>query len=194
VVCLVYSANFPMLYLVRWRSRDFNFRIPALGLLYVCDLFYSILALGGALVGWYLGIHFRPQLMGQTFLLFAAIIVVTIGRYSSAHADEVAQEEDTTRAALDNLRKTLDRCEAAMRIRTQPINRELQLLMALKDDARYLSPSVAQAALSYEQKLVVEVEEIQELVAGGTALPSGELDTRFQKCAALMALRKKVLN
>jgi hypothetical protein len=66
--------------------------------------------------------------------------------------------------------------------------------MALKDDARYLSPSVAQAALSYEQKLVVEVEEIQELVAGGTALPSGELDTRFQKCAALMALRKKVLN
>jgi multisubunit Na+/H+ antiporter MnhG subunit len=194
VVCIVYSANFPLLYLGRWRTKDFNTRISALGLLGVCDLLYSVLALGGVFVGWYFGMHFRSQLIGQAFLIFAAVVVVTTGRYSSAHVDEVTDEEDTTRAGLENLKRALDRCEAAMRLGVQPANRELQLLLALKDDARYLSPSVAQDALSCEQKIVAEVEGIRELIAGGATSPPGVLDTRFQQCAALMALRKQVLN
>lgn len=194
VVCLVYSANFPMLYLGRWRSRGFDTQIPALGLLAVCDLFYSVLALGGIVVGWFIGLHFRTQLVGQVSLFFAGVIAVSMARYSSAHADEVAEEEYTTRTALENLRKSLELCEAAMRLRTQPVNRELQLLLALKDDARYLSPSVSEAALSYEQKIVAEVEGIHELVASGAALHPGALDERFQQCAVFMALRKKILN
>ena len=194
VVCLVYSANFPLLYLGRWRTGDFNTRISALGLLGVCDLLYSVLALGVVYAGWHFAVRFRTQLMGQAVLVFAAVVVVTIGRYSSAHVDEVTGGEETTRAGLENLKRALDRCEAAMRLSAQPVNRELRLLLTLKDDARYLSPSAAQDALSCEQKIVAEVEGIHELLAGGTILTPGEMDIRLQQCAALMTLRKQVLN
>jgi multisubunit Na+/H+ antiporter MnhG subunit len=194
VICIVFSANFPLLYIGRWRKGDFNTRIPALGLLSICDYLYSCLAVAVIYFGWQSGARFRTQLLEHSFLLFAAVIVVTIGRYSSAHVDEVTEEQGTIRAGLENLWATLDRCEAAMRLREPHISRDLQLLLTIKDDARYLSPSLAKTALSYEQKIVNELEGISELVADGATLPPGELDIRFQQCAALMALRKQILN
>jgi hypothetical protein len=72
-------------------------------------------------------------------------------------------------------------------------NRERQLMLKLKEDARYLSPSRNPSAISYENQIVALVDDIRlRLEDVGAPLTQSPLDELFEQCAALMALRKQV--
>ena len=188
VVCLVLSINFPPFALVRLSLGVFDVKIPALGLLEVCDIFYSLLALGLVCYGVVYFLPFRLQLVGQLALLFAATTVVGMAWWASAHAEEVAAEEHSTRSGLDALKAALSKCESEYAVKAPNRNRERQLLLKLKDDARYLSPSLDLSAISYERQIVALVDDIRLRLEDSTPSP---LDELFEQCAALMALRKQ---
>jgi len=188
VVCLVLSINFPPLALVRLSLGVFDLKIPALGLLEVCDIAYSLLALGLVYYGVVYFLPFRLQLVGQMALLFAATTVVGMAAWASAHAGEVAAEEHSTRSGLEALKAALSKCESEYAVKAPNRNRERQLLLKLKDDARYLSPSRDLSAISYEQQIVALVDDIRLRLEDSTPSP---LDELFEQCAALMALRKQ---
>jgi len=194
VVCIVLSINFPPFAIVRLSLGDFNVKIPALGLLEICDFVYSILALGLVFYGVFYFLPFRLQLVGQTGLLFATATTVAIAWWSSAHAAEVAEEEHATRSGLEDLKAALSRCETDLSTKAPNRNRERQLLLALKEDARYLSPSRDSTAISYEQQIVALVDDIRlRLEDTASPLTSSPLVEEFERCAALMALRKQTL-
>lgn len=195
VVCLVLSINFPPFAFVRLGLGAFNVKIPALGLLGLCAIVYSSLALGLVFCGVFYFLPFRLQLVGQMGLLFAATTTVSIAWWSSAHAAEVAEEEHATRSGLEDLKAALSRCETELYTKAPSRNRERQLLLTLKEDARYLSPSRDPSAISYEQQMVALVDDIR-LRLGDAAPPStsSPLVEDFERCAVLMALRKQTLN
>lgn len=195
VVCIVLSINFPPFAFVRLGLGVFNVKIPALGLLEVCDFVYSILALGLVLYGAFYFLPFRFQLVGQTGLLFAATTAVAIAWWSSAHAAEVAEEEYATRSGLEDLKEALSRCESEFSMKAPNRNRERQLVLKLKEDARYLSPSRDPSATSYEKQIVALVDDIRlRLDDAGAPLVPSSLDELFEQCAALMALRKQTFD
>jgi hypothetical protein len=188
VVCLVLSINFPPFALVQLGLGAFNVKIPALGILEVCDIVYSLLALGLVWYGVVYFLPFRIQLVGQLVLLFAATTVVGIAWWASAHAQEVAEEEHATRSGLDSLKEALSQCESEFAVKAPNRNRERQLLLKLKEDARYLSPSRDASAISYERQMVALVDDIRLRLEDLTPSPLEEL---LEQCAALMALRKQ---
>jgi len=194
VVCLVLSINFPPFALVRLGLGVFNVKIPALGLLGLCDIVYSCLALGLVYYGVFYFLPFRLQLVGQMGLLFAATTTVVMAWWSSAHAAEVTEEEHATRSGLEDLKAALSRCETELATKAPTRIRELQLLLTLKEDARYLSPSRESSAISYEQQMVALVDDIRlRLQDSASPLTSSPLVEEFERCAALMALRKQTL-
>lgn len=188
VVCLVLSINFPPLAFVRLGLGAFNVKIPALGILEVCDIVYSLLALGLVWYGIVYLLPFRIQLVGQMALLFAATTVVGLAWWASVHAQEVAEEEYSTRSGLEDLKAALSRCESEFAVKAPSRNRERQLLIKLKDDARYLSPCRDASAISYERQIVALVDDIRLRLDDLTSSP---LDELLEQCAALLALRKQ---
>ena len=194
VVALVLSINFPPFAFVQLGLGVFNVKIPALGILELCDIAYSILALGLVYYGVRYFLPFRLQLVGQVALLFAASTGVAIAWWASAHAVEVAEEEHDARSGLEELKAALSRCETELSTKAPTRNRELQLLLTLKEDARYLSPSRDSSAVSYEQQMVALVDDIRlRLQDSASPLTSSPLVEEFERCAALMALRKQTL-
>jgi hypothetical protein len=192
VVWIVFSINFPVLSMGRMRVGSFSAKIPALGLLGLCDFFYSCLALALIFCGFSYGLPFRMQLVGQMGLLFLATTVVAIAWWSSAHAAEVAKEEHSTKSGLEDLKATLSRCESELSAKAPDRNRERQFVLTLKEDARYLSPSTNPSAVSYEKQMVALVDDIR-LRLDDSLAPSG-LAEQFEQCAALMALRKQTFD
>ena len=193
VVFVVFSINFPLLSLWKMGRSSFNERIPALGLVGLCDLFYSALALGVLIYSLHAVVPFRLQLVVQLFLMFAAVAVVATSFMATAHGAEVALEERATHNGLDELKAALARCEAEVGALPEGNGRALDSLHKLKDDARYLSPSREASALTYEKRLVAQLEEIcQHLRSTGISPTPSDLDPRMEQCAALMALRKQV--
>lgn len=194
VVCIVLSINFPPLAIVQVASGIFDYKIPALGLLGVCDAVYSSLAIGLVVYGFFYGLPFSFQFVGQSGLLFAMSTTVAITWWSSAHAKEVAEEEHAKRTGLEDLKAALSQCESAFPTKAPLRNRELQSLLALKEDARYLSPSSDESALSYERQMVALVDDIR-LRLDDVAPPSAPspLQEQLEQCATLMALRKQTL-
>jgi len=193
IVCIVFSINFPLFSAWRMNVGSFNAKIPALGLLILCDLTYICLAFWLMSRGVRYGLTFRMQLVGQMALLFVAATVVTVAWWSSAHAVEVAEEEKAARSALERLKAAIDECIASLSANAPNCKRELQLLTKLQEDARYLSPSRAVTALSYEYKLAALIDNIRlrfEDVSVPKTVP--RMDEQFEQCTALMALRKQV--
>jgi hypothetical protein len=194
VVCLVLSINFPPFAFVQLGLGVFDVKIPALGILELCDIAYSSLALGLVVYGVFYFLPFRLQLVGQMALLFAATTIVAIAWWASAHAAEVAEEEHATRSGLEGLKAALARCESELSTKAPTRNCELQLLLTLKEDARYLSPSRDSSAISYEQQMVALVDDIRlRLQDSSSPLTASPLVEEFERCAALMALRKQTL-
>lgn len=194
VACLVLSINFPPFGLVRLGLGVFNVKIPALGLLGFCDLVYSCLALGFVICGVVYFLPFRLQLVGQMVLLFAAITTVAIAWWASAHTAEVTEEEHATRSGLEDLKAALWRCEAELSTKAPTRNHELRLLLSLKEEARYLSPSRDSSAVSYEQQMVALIDDIRlRLQDSSSSLTGSPLVEEFERCAVLMALRKQTL-
>ena len=194
VVSLVLSINFPPFAFVRLGLGVFNVKIPALGLLELCDIVYSCMALGLVFFGVFYFLPFRLQLVGQMGLLFAATTTVATAWWASAHAVEVAEEEHATRSGLEDLKAALSRCETELSTKALTRNRELQLLLTLKEDARYLSPSRDSSVISYEQQMVALVDDILlRLQDSAFPLTSSPLVEDLERCAALMALRKQTL-
>jgi hypothetical protein len=192
IACIVLSINFPPFAIVRLSLGDFNVKIPALGLLGICDAVYSSLAIGLAVYGFFYGLPFRFQLVGQMFLLFAMSTTVAIAWWSSAHAVEVAEEEHVTRSGLEDLKAALFQCESDLSTKAPHRNRELQLLLKLEEDAMYLSPTLDPSALSYERQMVALVDDIRlRLEDVASPLSPSPLQEQFEQCAALMALRKQ---
>jgi hypothetical protein len=106
----------------------------------------------------------------------------------------VAEEERVTRSGLEDLKAALSRCETELSTKAPSRNRERQLLLTLKEDARYLSPSRDSSAISYEQQMVALVDDIRlRLEDVASPLTSPPLVEDFERCAALMALRKQIL-
>ncbi len=194
VVCIVLSINFPPFAIVRLSLGDFNLKIPALGLLEICDAVYSSLAVGLVICGLVYFLPFRVQLVGQMGLLFAVATTVSIAYWSAAHAAEVAEEEHLTRSGLEELKAALSHCESELCTKAPNRNRERQLLLKLKEDARFLSPSRDPSAISYEQQIVALVDDIRRRL-DDIAFPTTPslLDEQFEQCAVLMALRKQIL-
>ena len=192
IVFIVFSINFPLASIWRRRSGSFNAKIPALGLLGICDLLYSCFAIGLVWFGIQFLLSFRAQLIGQMSFLFLAAVVATIAWQSSAHAVEVAEEEQDTRSGLEALKAAIAHCEAAL-FTAVPVSEQLRRrILELKQDARFLSPSRDASALLYEQQMSSLVDDIRlQLGNGSTALKSTQLDEQFEQCAALMALRKQ---
>lgn len=194
VVCLVLSINFPPFALVQLSVGLFDIKIPAIGLLGVSATTYSTLALGLVLFGFLYHLPFQLQLVAQLGLIFALATVVSIAWWAAAHAVEVAEEERETRSALEGLKALIARCEMELSVKAPTRNREHQLLLALKEDARFLSPSLDTLAISYEQQMFALLEEIRlRLQEGATSLTTRPLDEDFEKCVALMALRKQIV-
>jgi len=192
VVCIVLSINFPPFAIVRFSLSSFNVKIPAIGLLIVCDTVYSLLALGLVFYGFSHFLPFRIQLVCQIGLLFAVATTVSVAGWASAHTAEVAKEEYQTKSGLAELKAALSQCEAEFRIKAPNRNRERQLLLKLIEDARYLSPSRDPSAVSYEQQMVAQVDQIRlRLDEIATPLAPSPLDEQFEQCAALMELRKQ---
>jgi hypothetical protein len=193
IAFIVYSVNFPLVSIWWSKPASFNSRIPALGLLGLCDLFYSICAIG---LGWYGIVYllsFRLQLIGQLCLLFLALVVAAIAWMASAHAVEMTEEEKDLHRGLDRLRASIGQCESEIFTRT-PIQEQLrQRILKLKEDARYLSPSSDISALSYEEQIATLVDNIRlKLSDRSTPSTSSSVDGQFEQCAALMALRNQV--
>jgi len=193
VVIAVFSINFPLLSLGRMRRSSFNDRIPALGLLGLCDLIYSGLAIGFLICGPRAMVPFRLQLVVQLLLMFVAVAVVGTSLMATAHGGEVAEEEDAMRNGLDELKAALARCEAEIRALPPGNARILDLLHKLKEDARYLSPSREASARNCETDLVAQLKEICQQ-AGATEVPlvATNLDSWIEQCVELMELRKQV--
>jgi hypothetical protein len=128
-------------------------------------------------------------------LLFAGTTVVAIAWRSSAHANDVAAEEQSTRSGLEDLKAALSNCEADFSTKAPNRNRERQLIVKLKEDARYLSPSLDPSAISHEKQIVALVDEIRlRLDDPGAPLTPSPLDELFEQCANLMALRKQTFD
>jgi hypothetical protein len=192
VVCIVLSINFPPFAIVRLSLGNFNVKIPALGLLEICDAVYSTLALGLVIYGLFNFLPFRIQLVGQMGLLFAVATTISTAWWASAHAADVVEEEHLTRSGLEDLKAALSHCESEFCTKAPNRNRERQLLLKLKEDTRYLSPSRDPSAVSYERQIVALVDNIRlRLDEIATPLTPSPLDEQFEQCAALMALRKQ---
>ena len=194
IVCFVLSINFPPFAIVRLSLGDFNAKIPALGLLELCDIFYSSLALGLVFCGVVYSLPFRIQLVGQMVLLFAIATAVSIAWWSSAHAVEVSEEECSNRSGLEDLKAAISQCESELLTKAPNRNREHQLLLRLKEDVRYLSPSRDPSALTYERQIVALVHDIRlRLEDTASSSSPSPLNEQLEQCATLMALRKQTL-
>jgi hypothetical protein len=195
VLLIVYSINFPLLSIWHIGIDSFSAKIPALGLLGLCDLFYSCIALGLMFWGVAHDMPFRLQLVGQMGLLFLAMTAIAIAWRSSAHAEEVAEEEQAKRSGLDGLKAAISQCETELSAKAPNRNREHQLLLKLKEDARYLSPSRDPSAISAEKQMITLVDDIRlRLEDAVTPLTPSPLEDQFEQCAALMALRKQTFD
>jgi hypothetical protein len=193
VLGIVFTVNFPLFFAWSTKSDGFNAKIPALGLLVFCDLFYSCFALGFGLFAIHFLLPFRVQFVYQMGLLFVATATVGMSWFSSAHTVEVTEEEQVTRSGLDGLKAAISACEAEISIRLPIAGQVRQRLLKLQEDARYLSPSRENTALSYERQMAALIDEIR-LQVGDTAISasSSTLDGQLEQCATLMALRKQV--
>jgi hypothetical protein len=195
VAGIVYSINFSVLFGRRISIGSFSRRIPALGLLGLTDLLYSCLAMGLIWRGVLYTLPFRIQLVGQMGLLFVAAVAAAIAWNASEHADSVAGEESEARSGVQKLKAALARCEAEVTVHPSVPQRVRQHIFQLKEDAGYLSPCRDASALSYEQQLAAQVDEVRLQLAGETIpLPLADIDAQLERCSALMALRKQILN
>jgi hypothetical protein len=193
VIFAVFSLNFSLSFFWRISGSSFHERIPALGVLGLCDLLYTVLALGvlfyAASAGW----PYRLQLVAQMCLIFTFAVAAAIAARGTVQVAEVAQQERATRAGLEELKALLAGCEAAASTLPEASGRVLQNLLKLKEDARYLSPSTQASARDFEAQMIAQLEEIQyQLRNTATPLPLFDLEARLEQCAAVMALRKQV--
>jgi hypothetical protein len=195
ILLIVYSINFPLLSIWHIGVASFSAKIPALGLLGLCDLFYSCMALGLMFWGVAHDLPFRLQLIGQMGLLFLAMTAAAIAWLSSAHAEDVNEEEQATQCGLEALKAAISQCETELSARAPNRNREHQLLLKLKEDTRYLSPSGDPSAISAERQMITLVDDIRlRLEDAVTPLTPSPLEDQFEQCAALMALRKQTFD
>jgi hypothetical protein len=192
VVCVLFSVNFPFIATLRLRGATFSEKIPGLAILLWADPIFCLLALGVIYWGFISHAGFRIQLVSQLVLLFSSSVVVAIGWMASKHVSEVASEEEMTGASLKNLKMAISRCEVAMVGQEPTWNHEYELFRKLKEDARYLSPSVEPATISHEEEMVVLLQEICRLLDSNDPIRlKSDLHSLIAKCGTLMVLRRQ---
>lgn len=193
VLFAVFSLNFALSFLWRISGSSFHERIPSLGVLGLCDLLYSVLALGVLFLAASTLWPFRLQLVVQLGLLFLVAVVATLASRATVQVAEVAQQESATRAGLEDLKVLLAQCEVAASTLPEASGSVLQHLLKLKEDARFLSPCGEASARGFEAQIVAQLRQIHSQLRNvATPLPLSDLEARMEQCAALLALRKQV--
>jgi|ERR1039457_3631531 hypothetical protein len=194
VVIIMYSVNFPIVATWRFRGENFSEKIPGVAILLWADPIYCLLALGIIYSGVIYRLAFRVQLFFQLSAVFGSLIVVAISWMASGRVRAVSGEEHHKRDTLQQLKDAISRCDARMATLGPMWHRERELCHKLREDARFLSPCVESTAISYEEEMVVHLDDICKLLdSDDPNRIKPDLDSQIAKCGTIMALRKQTL-
>ncbi len=194
---IVVSALFLLLFVMispwRLRADGFDTYISKLSVLLPLSIIFTALSLGIVIVGWVQGISFNYQLFAQLLLSFGILVGASLAILASKQVEKVAGLETQTSESLQTLKVAILGCEKTMADLGPEWNQERESLRKLKENARYLSPSVEPDAISYDQQLCKEIQELSDVIH----MPSqpeakrNEVRAKLEKCTSLMSFRKQ---
>jgi hypothetical protein len=193
VFLIVFLVNFSNIWIYRPGQDGFDQQIPRLGILWIADLSFTVLALGGLWACIAMGLSFRIQLIYQLTLLFGLFVLVGAAGLASQHAGQVGSGEERTFGSLDAMREAVRDCEVRFVDAGAGFAAERVQFDAVSEGIRYLSPCDEPAALALDAELTALLRTFSSQLAAG-AQPEGE-NTSTQailaRCQSLLQLRKQ---
>jgi hypothetical protein len=154
VTCLVLLTNVGAIGMFFRPARDVGRRIASLGILWLADGTYTVLALGGAYSTFWYVWPVRFQVAYQLVLLVGLGLAHLVARSADRHVDAVQFREREITGRLEELRTLSPEQQVALRrLRTADPARAARFERWL-EDVRYLSPLETAAAADLDKSLL----------------------------------------
>lgn len=158
-------------------TTGFSVKIPAIGILWFLDVFYTAVSLGVIIAGWQWAIDFRFQLLAHLAILFVVCCVVLTSVHAREHAGNVDNGERGLLANIDSLRDGIK--SLAMQISRLPALSALtKQVSRCSDDVRYMTPSKNSRALELESQLLKKIRETEGFLTNRSFALTSEDDLR----------------
>jgi hypothetical protein len=190
VVSTVFILNF-LTVMVRLRGHEhFDAQVARLTLMVPAVTAYSVLAIGGVILGAAKAVPFNWQLLAQGACVFVFLSAYFSSSYAHHAVQSAGTEEAQRRDSLESLKALLERVGGQLTL----VGGDLVDLRAaharLAEDARFLSPCDTAEALRLENEIG------QLLGQAGLALQSvsadpAALSSIFTRAGHLMAMRRQ---
>lgn len=168
---------------------DFEKGIAGLGIRLIYIRFYSVVAIGTIIVGYFAEIKFNYQLFFQLLAAFILFVGYFFSNLSSIKAISVKAEQDYQRKGKDEILRVIGQFEILITTNSTKFWAEKQKIENLKETVRYLSPSNNQTAIDLDSEIVATIKQAHT-IAKNSENVTAQVFILLNRCEDLLKLRK----
>lgn len=164
-------------------------QVSELGIRFVYVRLYSLLAVTVIVAGYFYGVDFRYQLFFQLLMVFVLLVGYFFSNLSSDKSTSVQMAQEIQRKGKDEILNALNQFEILLIGDSGSWASEKRKIYALKEDARYISPSNSKSAMDLDLQITSTIQQAYEMAKKNNQ-ENIEVFALLNKCEELLKLRK----